>query len=419
MQPGTARVPTFELSFFGGARCGTSATGAATPERPRFLQLLWAHACVPQSRKEIHLLTHRLGLRRDIGQWRTSAADATILGQVVSQWRPIDAQTPNSGRNEPHLPPAFRLAFRLAGDEDLARDFTQEAFIRAFERLGDFRGESACGTWLHTIAVSVSLNGLRKVKRIHACETTLDHAESLGSTDRRADSDLRDRLHRSINALPEGYRTVFVLHDVEGYTHKEIGQMLGIQSVLEKVLARRDKCSTTLRRKAVFLVSPKGDARAAEILMNAVRNDPDSEVKEQALFSLGQTRDERAVDMLQEILQKETSDEVLDKAVFALSRDAAAAQRRARINLIWSADSVGTEHHHAARRIFRGTRVLNALAARGVPATAMQVLSDTADGAWTSLQVHLRIIYASPSHHLRIILASASHHPRSIFASPS
>ena len=90
--------------------------------------------------------------------------------------------------------------------------------------------------------------------------------------------------------------------------------------VLEKVLARRDKCSTTLRRKAVFLVSQKGDARAADILMYAVRNDPDSEVKEQAVFWLGQTRDERAVDMLQEILQKETSDEVLDKAVFALSQ---------------------------------------------------------------------------------------------------
>ena len=90
--------------------------------------------------------------------------------------------------------------------------------------------------------------------------------------------------------------------------------------VLERVLARRDKCSTTLRRKAVFLVSQKGDARAADILMNAVRNDPDSEVKEQAVFWLGQTRDERAVDMLQEIMEKETSDEVLDKAVFALSQ---------------------------------------------------------------------------------------------------
>ena len=90
--------------------------------------------------------------------------------------------------------------------------------------------------------------------------------------------------------------------------------------VLEKVLARRDKCSAVLRRKAVFLVSQKGNARAADILMGAVRNDPDGEVREQAVFWLGQTRDERAVDMLQEILQKETDDDVLDKAVFALSQ---------------------------------------------------------------------------------------------------
>lgn len=90
--------------------------------------------------------------------------------------------------------------------------------------------------------------------------------------------------------------------------------------ILEKVLARRDKCSTALRRKAVFLVSQKGDARAADILMEAVRNDPDAEVREQAVFWLGQTRDERAVQMLEEILKKENSGEVLDKAVFALSQ---------------------------------------------------------------------------------------------------
>lgn len=128
----------------------------------------------------------------------------------------------------------YRVAFRLAGDEDLARDFTQEAFIRAFQRLGDFRGDSAFSTWLHAIAVSVALNGLRKVKRLRTRETALEDAESLGHTSRHADPDLRDRLYRAIDALPEGYRTVFVLHDVEGYTHEEIGQMLGIQAGTSK-----------------------------------------------------------------------------------------------------------------------------------------------------------------------------------------
>ncbi len=128
----------------------------------------------------------------------------------------------------------YRLAFRLAGDEDVARDFTQEAFIRAFQRLGEFRGDSAFSTWLHTIAVSVSLNGLRKVKRLRTRETVLDDAEALGHSPRVSDPDLRDRLYRAIDALPEGYRTVFVLHDVEGYTHEEIGQMMGIQSGTSK-----------------------------------------------------------------------------------------------------------------------------------------------------------------------------------------
>jgi RNA polymerase sigma-70 factor, ECF subfamily len=128
-----------------------------------------------------------------------------------------------------HVDRVFRLAYRLAGDEELARDFTQETFVRAFDRLGTFRGESALGTWLHTIGVSVTLNGLRKVKRFRARETSLDEALTVGTTPRHADPDLKERLHRAIDSLPDGYRTVFVMHDVEGYTHEEIAAALGIQ----------------------------------------------------------------------------------------------------------------------------------------------------------------------------------------------
>lgn len=135
---------------------------------------------------------------------------------------------------EAHVDRVYRLAYRLAGDDDLARDFTQDAFIRAFQRLGDFRGESAFGTWLHAITVSVSLNGLRKVKRLRTRETGIEHAESLGSTARVADPDLRQRLSAAIDALPTGYRTVFLMHDVEGFTHEEIGQALGIQTGTSK-----------------------------------------------------------------------------------------------------------------------------------------------------------------------------------------
>jgi RNA polymerase sigma-70 factor (ECF subfamily) len=128
-----------------------------------------------------------------------------------------------------HVDRIYRLAYRLAGDEELARDFTQETFVRAFDRLPAFRGDSALGTWLHAIGVSVALNGLRKVKRLRQRETVLDEALTIGVSTRRAEPDLKERLTKAIDALPAGYRTVFVMHDVEGYTHEEIAASLGIQ----------------------------------------------------------------------------------------------------------------------------------------------------------------------------------------------
>lgn len=128
-----------------------------------------------------------------------------------------------------HVDRVYRLAFRMAGDDELARDFTQEAFIRAFDRLGSFRRESAFGTWLYAIAMSVTLNGLRSVKRLRSREVSIDAAESIGSGRTPVDYDLKERLHRAIDDLPKGYRTVFVMHDVEGFTHEEIGEALGIQ----------------------------------------------------------------------------------------------------------------------------------------------------------------------------------------------
>ena len=139
-----------------------------------------------------------------------------------------------------HVDRVYRLAFRLAGDDELARDFTQETFIRAFQRLGDFRGESALGTWLHTICVSVALNGMRTVKKLRTRHTGLDEALAVGGGSRReAEPDLKERLARAIDALPEGYRAAFVMHDVEGYTHEEIAQALGIQPGTSKAQLSR------------------------------------------------------------------------------------------------------------------------------------------------------------------------------------
>jgi RNA polymerase sigma-70 factor (ECF subfamily) len=127
-----------------------------------------------------------------------------------------------------HVDKVFRLVYRMAGDLDRAQDFTQETFIRAFSRLADFRGEAALSTWLGSIAISVTLNGLRKVRRRNEREVFLDDGVSVGRTAIEAEPDLKIRLAQAIDDLPEGYRAVFVMHDVEGYTHEEIAASLGV-----------------------------------------------------------------------------------------------------------------------------------------------------------------------------------------------
>jgi len=127
-----------------------------------------------------------------------------------------------------HVERIYRLVHRMAGDADLAADFTQETFIRAFDRLDQFRGDSSLATWLHTIAVSVALNGMRKVKRIRARTDNIEETPDLAVRPTGFTADLKTRLHSAIDALSEKLRPVFVMHDVEGYTHEEIAGTLGI-----------------------------------------------------------------------------------------------------------------------------------------------------------------------------------------------
>jgi len=135
---------------------------------------------------------------------------------------------------ESHVDRVYRLAYRLAGEDELARDFTQLTFIRAFERIGDFRFESSLATWLHTIGVSIALNGLRKVKTARTREAPIEAASSIGTITREAEPDLKVRLKEAIDSLSEKYRTVFLMHDVEGFTHEEIGAALGIPAGTSK-----------------------------------------------------------------------------------------------------------------------------------------------------------------------------------------
>jgi RNA polymerase sigma-70 factor (ECF subfamily) len=118
------------------------------------------------------------------------------------------------------------LSRRMIGDEE-ADDATQEVFIRAWRKLGQFRGDAAFGTWLYRLAVNVILGrrqsvGTRRKRFGGGDPVELDLAV------RRPTHELRMDVEVAIQQLPRGAREVFVLHDVEGYTHEEIGKMLEV-----------------------------------------------------------------------------------------------------------------------------------------------------------------------------------------------
>ncbi len=142
---------------------------------------------------------------------------------------------------ERHAPRVYAVVRRIAGDDDLAQDFAQEAWIRVFRALPDFRGDARFSTWVHRIAVHSALQALRTAERRETRRAPLPR--SLPCTDRMGDVLLQDRLEAALDRVPPGMRKVLILHDVEGYTHEEVGEMLGInpgtsKSQLSKARAR-------------------------------------------------------------------------------------------------------------------------------------------------------------------------------------
>jgi len=117
----------------------------------------------------------------------------------------------------------------MTAQRALAEELTQEAFVRAWERLDSFRGESGFGTWLHRIAVNAVLDHARKVSRRTLWEMGGDGSEAaLEHAAGRADLGLKMDLEQAIAGLPDAARLVFVLHDIEGFRHEEIAERAGI-----------------------------------------------------------------------------------------------------------------------------------------------------------------------------------------------
>jgi RNA polymerase sigma-70 factor (ECF subfamily) len=159
-------------------------------------------------------------------------------------------------RHAPHIDMVVR---RLVGfDQDLAEDIAQEVWIQIFRALPGYRGDSQFSTWAHRIAVNRTLNALRRTKRLAAIETPVEEDSAAVEMDTER-SFVAASIEAATAKLSPGARTVFVPHDVEGYTHEEIAESLGITSGGSK--SQLFKARAKLRKLLAHLIdAPEGSS---------------------------------------------------------------------------------------------------------------------------------------------------------------
>jgi RNA polymerase sigma-70 factor, ECF subfamily len=174
------------------------------------------------------------GQEQNQAQERQRQPGESEEAQAIERAKQGDAQA-FQALYDRHKRRVYSLCLRMTANTAEAEDLTQEAFLQLYRKIATFRGESAFSTWLHRLSVNVVLMHLRKksLPVVSLEETTQGGEDDTPKKDFGAD-DLalagsidRLQLQKAVNDLPPGYRTIFVLHDVEGYEHNEIAALVG------------------------------------------------------------------------------------------------------------------------------------------------------------------------------------------------
>jgi len=147
----------------------------------------------------------------------------------------------------------YHIVIRMIGEKNTAKDITQDVFVKVFEKLSLFRGESTLGAWIKRITINTCLEYLRKAKMLDT-----EELDSLPVNLANDEDDLVDKvdistIHKAIKTLPTGCRTVLILYLLEGYDHKEISEILGVSVSTSKSQYSRGK--TLLKEKLKTLNS--------------------------------------------------------------------------------------------------------------------------------------------------------------------
>ena len=153
-----------------------------------------------------------------------------------------------------HSARIYALACRMGGSAEDGEDLLQEIFLQAYRKIGTFKGDASVGTWLYRLALNHCLDYVRsRAARMNRLTDTLDAEASVEPIARRDTPVARLDLERALERLPDGCREAFLLHDVEGFEHKEVGRLLGVAEGTSKsqVFKARMKLRALLRTSCI------------------------------------------------------------------------------------------------------------------------------------------------------------------------